>query len=106
MHFFIDGIKRYVDFSGRACRLEYWMYILFYFIFWFLFAILDSLLGLDITEKSPGVLTSIYGFALLVPTIAISFRRINDVGKSPVWLLVWFIPIIGVIWFIILMCEE
>jgi len=105
VNFFIDGIRNYFNFSGRVCRLEYWMFILFVAIFLFITIFLDNILGINKNGKG-GVFELLYSIFIIIPIISISFRRINDVGKSPLWLCVFFFPVIGQIWYIILMCEE
>ena len=47
-----------------------------------------------------------YILSLVFPTISIGFRRIRDIGKSWGWYFVSFIPFIGSIWFVALMCQR
>lgn len=110
MQWFIDVItKRYAQFSGRARRKEFWMYVLFYLIGSIIVGIIDRILGLDFENggfRSGGWLSSIYGLALLVPTIAVSVRRMHDKDRSGWWVLIWLIPCVGWIWFIIWQAQE
>ncbi|WP_405058205.1 DUF805 domain-containing protein [Kribbella sp. NBC_01505] len=105
MHWFTDVItKRYAQFSGRARRKEFWMFILFSFVISIILGILDRILGLDFETNgrtSGGWLQTIYGLAVLIPTIAISVRRMHDRDRSGWWVLIWLIPCIGQIWFIV-----
>jgi uncharacterized membrane protein YhaH (DUF805 family) len=99
MHWFLDPIKhQYVDFSGRATRQQYWMFTLFNIIISIGVTIVGGVLGLD------GLLSSAFSLAVLLPSIAIGARRLHDIDKSGWWLLVAFIPLIGVFvllyWFI------
>jgi uncharacterized membrane protein YhaH (DUF805 family) len=114
MQWFIDVItKRYAQFSGRARRKEFWMYVLFYVIGSIILGILDQILGLDFkqtsgssTIRSGGWLETIYGLALLVPTIAVAVRRMHDKDRSGWWVLIWLIPCVGTIWFIVWQAQE
>jgi len=71
----------YADFKGRAARTEFWRYILVYLVI----SILLDILGIRL-------LSSVVGLALLVPTLAISVRRLHDVNKSGWLVLVPIIP--------------
>ena len=98
--YFVSVIRnKYADFNGRARRAEYWYYLLFNSLISTALGLVTGLIGLD-------WLTYIYSIALLVPGIAIGVRRLHDIGKSGWWYLIVFIPLIGVIWFIILMVKE
>ncbi len=83
--------KKYATFDGRAPRSEYWWYALAYFILVLIVGVIDGALG------TAGVLGLILGLALLIPTLAVSVRRFHDLDKSGWWVLIFFIPIIGLI---------
>lgn len=100
MSYFLEALKKYATFNGRARRKEYWMYVLFYTIFAFVGFIIDSILG------RYGIISGIYGLALIIPTIAVTVRRLHDLGKSGFWYFISFIPLIGGIWMLILMCLD
>jgi uncharacterized membrane protein YhaH (DUF805 family) len=112
MQWFIDVVtKRYAQFSGRARRKEFWMYVLFYLVGSIIVGILDRILGLDFQSggngvRSGGWLSTIYGLALLVPTIAVAVRRMHDKDRSGWWVLIWLIPCVGWIWFIVWQAQE
>ena len=46
------------------------------------------------------------GLAVLCPSLALCFRRLHDIGKSGVWILVSLIPLVGWIWMLILLCKD
>ena len=88
-------MQKYANFSGRAMRSEYWWFILFYIIAYIVLAIVDYLLGVQL-------LTAILSLGLLIPSIAVGVRRLHDLDKSGWWLLLGFVPIVGLIliyWF-------
>ncbi len=93
MHWFLDPLtKHYADFTGRATRQQFWMYVL---IVWLIQVVLN-ILDLD-------MITTLLSVALLIPNLAIGARRLHDIGKSGWWQLLMFIPIIGwiilIVWF-------
>lgn len=105
MQHYINAFKNYVNFSGRASRPAYWYFVLFHIIVVFVLSLIDSLLGLG-GEGSMGVLVSIYTLIALLPGIAITLRRLRDAGKSPWWILVGFVPLVGWIWLIVLLASP
>lgn len=105
MNWFIAALKKYADFSGRARRKEYWMFILFYALFAIAAGILDSMIISSAGVPFTPVLT-LYSLAMIIPTLALGVRRMHDIGKSGAMILVSFIPLIGGIWFLILTVTE
>jgi len=88
-------MQKYANFSGRAIRSEYWWFILAYIIAYLVLAIVDYVLGAQL-------LTAILSLALIIPSIAVGVRRLHDLDKSGWWLLLGFVPIVGLIliyWF-------
>jgi uncharacterized membrane protein YhaH (DUF805 family) len=80
-NYFIDVLKKYATFSGRARRSEYWYFILFSNLISFALLFLDGGLGTEF-------LSTIFSLGVLVPTIAVAVRRMHDVGKSGWFLLI------------------
>ena len=89
MNWYLDALKKYVDFSDRACRTEYWMFVLFNIVIIIVLAVIEGMLG------GPGILANLYSLAVLIPGIAVSVRRLHDTDKSGWWLLVGIVPLIG-----------
>lgn len=106
MNWYLKALKQYADFKGRARRKEYWMFILFNIIFAFLAALIDNIVGTAIPELGYGIFYGIYALAVLIPSLAVIVRRLHDVGKSGWMYFIVLIPIIGAIWFIILMVKD
>jgi len=100
----------YANFSGRARRREYWMYVLVQSIIMIGLMILDSILGLDFELQG---ISLGYGYLYLIgvivhfiPSLAVLVRRLHDVGKSGWFYFIFLIPIIGIIWLLVLYCTE
>lgn len=106
MEWYLKCWRQYADFSGRARRKEYWMFVLFNAIFALSAMILDNILGLTIGELPYGVIYLLYTLAVLVPGLAVLVRRMHDIGKSGWMILIGLIPIIGGIWLLILCCFN
>jgi uncharacterized membrane protein YhaH (DUF805 family) len=107
MQWYIDVLKKYAVFDGRARRKEYWMFVLFSAIASIILSILDKILGLDFgSGNSGGWLSSLYSLAVLLPTIGVAIRRMHDTNRSGWWILINLIPCIGWIWFIVLAAGE
>ncbi|MDX2968810.1 DUF805 domain-containing protein [Kribbella solani] len=107
MQWYIDVLKKYAVFTGRARRKEYWMFVLFSTIISIILSTLDRILGLDFTSSnSGGWLQTIYSLAILLPGIGVAIRRMHDTGRSGWWILINLIPCVGFIWFIVLAAQE
>lgn len=106
MNWYLKVLKQYADFKGRASRKEYWMFFLFNVIFSIAAMTLDNILGLTISGIPYGPLYLIYILAVFIPGLAVSVRRLHDVGKSGWMFLIALIPLIGAIWLLILVATD
>jgi uncharacterized membrane protein YhaH (DUF805 family) len=106
MNWYLEVLKKYAVFSGRARRKEYWFFVLFNFIFAVVLAFIDGMTGTFDPETGYGVLSGIYGLAVIIPGIAVTIRRLHDTDRSGWWLLILFIPLIGAIWLLVLMVID
>lgn len=88
--------EKYVDFSGRAPRSEFWWFILFVFIVSAILSALDMALFSGMLEEI-GPLSLIFTLITLIPAIAVTTRRLHDVDRSGWWQLLLFLPLIGFI---------
>lgn len=96
---YLKVLKQYADFGGRARRKEYWMFVLFNLIISVVLSIVASLIRLPI-------LATLYSLAILVPGIAVSVRRMHDIGKSGWVLLIGLIPLLGAIVLLVWAAQE
>jgi len=106
MNWYLTVLKKYAVFSGRARRKEYWMFFLFNMIFGIVAVILDNVFGTAIEGVGYGLFYFLYALAVLIPWLAVSVRRLHDVGKSGWMLFIVLIPIIGAIWLLVLMATN
>ena len=101
--------KHYADFSGRARRSEYWGTVLFNGLVHLAFRIL-LIVGIMLEAKEVTFLLliclGVYSLAWLLPGMAVSVRRLHDIGKSG-WNLLWvLLPIVGAIMLIYWCCQD
>ena len=103
--------NKYATFSGRASRSEYWWGYLGYFVIATvlqIFALVGGIALIDAGELAllPGLIALVGIVAMIIPTIAVSVRRMHDTGKSGWMLLILIIPCIGFILWIVWMVED
>ena len=95
---YVNVLKRYVDFKGRARRREYWLFFLANLIVSFLTLLLGSAI---MNSSEMAVANTIYSLATLLPSLAVGARRLHDTGKSGWWQLIALVPIVGPIMLIV-----
>lgn len=97
MEWYLKVLRQYADFTGRARRMEYWMFALINFIIVLVLNVLDGALRI-------GVLGLLYSLAVLLPSLAVSVRRLHDIGRTGWWLLLVLIPVIG--WIVLIVFHA
>ncbi len=103
MNWYIEVLKNYAVFNGRARRKEYWMFFLFNVII---------AIGLGVISVIPkvgslgSVIANIYCLATLIPGIAVAIRRMHDTGRSGWWLLMGLIPFVGAIVLLVFLVQD
>ena len=102
MSWYISVFRNYDDFSGRARRKEYWLFLLINMAVMCVAAILDYVAGTHEVTRF-GVLGLLWLAAIAVPSWAVGVRRLHDSGRSGWWLLVSLVPFIGPLAIIVLM---
>jgi len=75
--------SKYVNFSGRATRAEYW--------WWALMLCVGAFIG----ELIHPAVYLILLVGLFLPTNAVTVRRLHDIDRSAWWLLIGGVPLIG-----------
>jgi len=109
VNWYIEVLKKYAVFSGRARRKEYWMFILFNFIFSLVAWLLDVVIFVMTFWGGFwgfGPIGVVYAIAVFIPGLAVAVRRLHDVGKSGWYYFIILIPIAGPIWFLVLLCSD
>jgi len=106
MSWYLKCMKKYVTFSGRARRTEYWMFLLFNLIFMVVAIALDNLFKTTVSGSIYGAIYYIYSLAVFLPGLAVTVRRLHDVNKTGAMIFVALIPLVGAIWLLVLDCTE
>src|SRR5918995_7161300 len=98
LSWYLQALMKYAVFSGRSRRMEYWYFVLFNIIVSIVLAGIDGLLlGTLGSGMGVGLLSAIYGLAILIPSLAVSVRRLHDIDRSGWWILIGLVPLIGTI---------
>lgn len=103
MNYFIDPLKKYATFAGRASRKEYWMFTLLVII---ISTVLGFIVGLVGNEMLSNVVLAIFSLGILIPSIALGVRRLHDIGKSGWWYFIVLVPFVGFIVFLVFMLLD
>ncbi len=106
MKYFLYCLQHYADFNGRARRSEYWYFVLFNliisFVIGFTFGVIAGILDMPALAN----LAYLWSLAVFIPGLAVSARRLHDIGRSGWWLLLSLIPLVGAIILIIWYCKD
>ena len=104
---FTEAVKsvfsKYATFSGRARRKEYWYFVLFNMVVSIVIGMLARAIGGENLERT---LTGIWSIAVLIPGLAVVWRRLHDIGKSGGWWFLVFVPLVGWIILLIWFCQD
>ncbi|MEO6054340.1 MAG: DUF805 domain-containing protein [Chthoniobacterales bacterium] len=100
MNWYIEVLKKYAVFEGRARRKEYWMFVLFNVIIAVVLGLLDGMI------HGRGIINGLYSLAVLLPGIAVTVRRLHDTDRSGWWLLIGLVPVIGAIVLLVFMVLD
>lgn len=106
MNWYLEVLKKYAVFNGRARRKEYWYYTLFNLIITIALAVIDGVTGSFSSTTGIGLLGGIYGLAVLIPSLAVLVRRLHDTERSGWWLLIALIPIIGPLVLLVFLVQD
>jgi uncharacterized membrane protein YhaH (DUF805 family) len=106
MNWYLEVLKKYAVFEGRAGRNEYWFFILFNILISMVLAFIDRLTGNVDPETGLGILSGLYTMGVMIPGMAVSVRRLHDTGRSGWWLLITFVPVLGAIVFLYFMVLD
>ena len=124
MNYYMQAFKKYAVFSGRARRMEYWMFTVINFAIIFALNMVGGILGFggsaigamagDVGSAFGSLIGILLGFIpglifcliILLPSIAVGVRRLHDTGKSGVWMLLGLIPFVGLILLVFMLIDS
>lgn len=100
MNWYLEVLKKYAVFEGRARRKEYWMFILFNVLISIGIVIVESLIG------TFGIIYVVYTLGVLIPGLAVLVRRLHDTDRSGWWVLISLVPLIGFIVLLVFVVQD
>ena len=124
IHASLAGFKRCFDFNGRSSRSDFWYFMLLFILLYMVVAVVDqtfitakvdirnlplgSYIPMGRVDPNVGLLVLLYRPVMALPTMAVSVRRLHDVGKSGWWCVLWVLPIPGIGWLYLvpLLCKP
>lgn len=97
MEVYLSTLRQYATFTGRASRKEYWTFSLINGLIMAILYIVGIAFAASNETLAMFALGAYFVFALamLIPGIAVTTRRLHDIGKSGWWQLLGVVPIIG-----------
>ena len=106
MSWYVDALKKYAVFNGRSRRREYWVFSLCNLMVFVVFVVIQGLrLGMA-AELAMAVSETRFFLAVLIPALAVAVRRLHDTGRSGWWLLIGFVPIVGLVVLIVFLVLD
>jgi uncharacterized membrane protein YhaH (DUF805 family) len=106
MSWFVEALKNYAIFSGRSRRKEYWFFVLFVVVISIVINMIDGLIGTYESSAGIGLLSGIFSLAILIPSIAVSVRRLHDIDRSGWWVLISLVPLIGAVVLLVFHLQD
>ena len=106
-NYFVLGLKKYAEFRGRSRRSEYWYFYLLCTLINILFTVVVYFATvMHYSTNELAFLSNLFTLFVFLPNIAVTVRRLHDVGKSSTYILLIFVIIIGWIWLLLLLVED
>lgn len=106
MNGYTTAMQRYFEFSGRSSRSEFWFYVLIYVIIYIVASLIDAFVFGTFEGGGIPILTLIVGLVHIIPSLAVTVRRLHDTDRSGWWIFIALVPLIGTIWLIVLECMP
>ena len=102
MKWLLGPFRKYADFNGRASRKEFWLFYLWQLAIYFVLGLLTQLLESWFFTG----LYLLYSLASLLPSHAVTVRRLHDSNKSGAWLFILLLPIVGIITVLVFLVSN
>lgn len=94
MRWFLRAMRHYADFGGRSRRREYWSFVLIYLGLGIVVAGIEATLAQTVGQPLMWLML-LFMLATLIPSLAVTVRRLHDTGRSGWWVLLNVVPLIG-----------
>ncbi len=109
-NWWLEALKKYAVFDGRARRKEYWMFALFNSLVALAWAVEAIVFG--VAPENQGLfvaffwLPTLYSLAILLPSLAVMVRRLHDTDHSGWWTLISLVPLVGGIVLLVYLARD
>ena len=102
MNFDFDFKQFYLSADGRVNRQQWWLRLVLPFaVISVVLSFLDMAIGTYDARTGGGLLSGLFGLAVLIPAILVDIKRWHDRDKSGWWMLILLVPLVGAIWFVV-----
>lgn len=100
--------RKYVNFSGRARRSEYWYFALYSILAAVAAQIVDRFVDPPAGDMpyAVGIVYLVVVLANFLPSLAVMVRRLHDTNRSGWWFLIVLVPLLGAILLIVWFCTK
>ncbi len=98
--------QNYATFTGRARRSEYWYFALFNMLVSGILTALENAAGDGGIGSILAIVSGLFSLAVLVPSLAVTWRRLHDIGKSGANYFLILIPLVGAILLLVWLCRD
>jgi uncharacterized membrane protein YhaH (DUF805 family) len=108
MEYMIMPLMGYADFQGRSRRKEYWMFQLGIILMYIVAAILVGIVGAVLGETASSIVMLpllLVVLGIIVPSLAVTVRRLHDQDRSGWWILINFVPFGGIVLLVFMFLE-
>ena len=105
MNWYLEVLKKYAVFGGRARRTEYWLFFLFNSIIVLVLGVIEAIAGIT-PDTDVSILGNLYSLAVLIPSLAVGVRRLHDTGRSGWWMFISLVPIVGAIVLLVFFVQD
>ncbi len=103
MNYYLAAWKKYATFSGRAQRAEYWVFTLINLAIIVAGIALGEVFG---DKRVIPVVVGAFILAMLIPSIAVTVRRLHDTEKNGWWIFIKLVPLVGSIVLLIFLLDD
>ena len=100
---YLGVIKKFAEFSGRTGRREFWTFAICNAVIGAAFGILSRIPVLGVLF---GIVSALFSLAILVPSIAVGFRRLHDTNRSGMFMLLCLVPLVGAIILLVFCAQD